>query len=104
MLALSLPVSVMAETGTASWYGRENKFGARGEKLQHSIPGAAHKKLPFGSRVKVTDLKTNRSVVVVIEDRGPYKKGRIIDLNYAAASQLGIISRGICKVKLEVLK
>ena len=64
---------------------------------------AAHKTLPFGTKVRVTDLRTGRAVVVRINDRGPYKPGRIIDLSQAAAHVMGMASVGITPVKLEVL-
>ncbi len=65
---------------------------------------AAHRKLPFGTYVKVTNLENGRSVIVRINDRGPFKKNRIIDLSYEAAKRLGIISKGVAHVKLEVIK
>jgi rare lipoprotein A len=65
---------------------------------------AAHKTLPFNTRVKVTNLDTGESVVVRINDRGPYKKGRIIDLSKAAAQKIGLIQTGMVKVRLEILK
>jgi rare lipoprotein A len=100
---LFVPILAKAEVGVASWYGKENSRGSTGKKLEPHLPRAAHKKLPIGSKVKVTDLKTNKSVVVVIEDRGPYIKGRVIDLNLCAAKQLDLINRGLTKVKLELV-
>ncbi|MGD9410130.1 MAG: septal ring lytic transglycosylase RlpA family protein, partial [Thiohalocapsa sp.] len=64
---------------------------------------AAHKTLPLGSRVRVTDKRTGKSVVVRVNDRGPFVKGRIIDLSRRAATELGIIRRGVTPVKVEVL-
>ena len=64
---------------------------------------AAHRSLPFGSQVKVTNLSNQRSVIVRINDRGPYYQGRIIDLSMAAAEQLDMIQCGITQVKVEVL-
>ena len=64
---------------------------------------AAHRTLPFGVNVRVTELSQNRSVIVRINDRGPFKRGRIIDLSVAAAQKLGIIQKGSATVKLEIL-
>lgn len=94
--------------GTASWYGyesgphyRSRPKTANGEFFNPQKFTAAHKKLPFGTRVKVTNLKNNQSVIVVINDRGPYVKGRIIDLSKHAAQSIGM--DGIGKVSLTVL-
>jgi rare lipoprotein A len=93
------------QTGKASFYA--DKFEglptANGEKYRHNKLTAAHKTLPFGTRVKVTNLSNNQSVEVVINDRGPYSEGRIIDLSKSAAEQLGFINLGIADVKLEVV-
>ncbi|MBC7755900.1 MAG: septal ring lytic transglycosylase RlpA family protein [Bdellovibrio sp.] len=92
--------------GLASFYG--GKFNGRrtasGEKFNHHALTAAHKTLPFGSKVQVTNLRNGKSVVVRINDRGPFVKGRIIDLSKAAAKQIGLSSSGTARVKLEVLK
>jgi len=93
---------VHTEVGIASWY--KDRRTASGERFDSHAMAAAHKHLPFGSKVRVTDLKTDKSVIVRINDRGPYKKGRIIDLTYTAASQLGICQRGLAKVRVEVLR
>lgn len=88
----------------ASWYGpgfHENKT-ASGEIFDMYKMTAAHKTLPFGTRVRVTYKE--KSVVVRINDRGPYVKGRDIDLSYAAAKELGILEEGVVKVKLKILK
>ncbi len=88
--------------GSRSWY--KDKRTASGEKFDINALTAAHKKLPFGTKVKVVDLTTNKSIIVRINDRGPYKKGRVIDLSIGAARRLGMYDRGIAKVRLEVLK
>ena len=67
------------------------------------MPTAAHRSLPFGTRVRVTDLATNRSVVVVITDRGPRVRDRVLDLSLGAARSLGITDRGVAQVRVEVL-
>jgi len=93
---------VKTEVGIASWY--KDRRTASGERFDAHAMAAAHKKLPFGSKVRVTDLKTDKSVIVRINDRGPYKKGRIIDLTYGAAEELGICQRGLAKVRVDVLR
>lgn len=89
------PVSV--QTGVASWYEGEG-VGKRAGTLT-----AAHRKLPFGTLVRVTNLANNRSTVVKINDRGPFIKGRVIDVNATAARQLAMINSGVSRVRLEVL-
>ena len=64
---------------------------------------AAHKSLPFGTRLRVTNVATGRSVTVRINDRGPYVRGRVVDVSYSAAESLGIVGKGIAKVKLDVI-
>lgn len=93
---------VKIEHGLASWYN--DRRTASGERFNGSALTAAHKKLPFGTRVRVVDLKTENSVIVRINDRGPYIRGRIIDLTTGAARQLGMYERGIARVRVEVLK
>jgi rare lipoprotein A len=93
------------QTGKASFYA--DKFDghptASGEKYRHSKLTGAHKSLPFGTKVKVTNLSNNQTVEVVINDRGPYVDGRIIDVSKSAAEQLGFVNQGITEVKLEVI-
>ncbi|HDC92352.1 hypothetical protein DRJ58_02940 [Candidatus Acetothermia bacterium] len=93
------------EVGIASWYGPgfQGKTTANGELYDMFAYTAAHKTLPFGTVVRVVDLETGRSVVVRINDRGPFIPGRIIDLSYAAAKELGIIARGTARVGLIIL-
>jgi len=92
-------------TGLASWYGRRfhGRRTASGERYDMAALTAAHKTLPFGSRVRVTNLDNGRSVVVVINDRGPFVKARVIDLSHAAAAQLGFLQDGVAKVRIDVL-
>jgi rare lipoprotein A len=94
------------EEGIASWYGGRwiGRLTANGERYRAGDMTAAHKKLPFNTRVRVTDLKTGKQVVVRINNRGPFIRGRIIDLTTAAAKQLGTYDRGIAKVRIEALK
>ena len=91
------------ERGVASWYGRKfhGRRTANGERFDMHDMTAAHRTLPLPSRVRVTNLETGRSVIVRVNDRGPFKDGRIIDLSHAAARKLGI--SGIGKVEVRRL-
>ena len=93
------------QSGKASWYGPGHigKKTASGEIFTGKAHTAAHRTLPLGTVVRVHDVATGRSVVVRINDRGPFIDGRVIDLSEAAASELGIRSRGIGDVTLEIL-
>ena len=93
------------ETGVASWYGPgfHGKTTASGEIFNQERFTAAHPTLPWGSRVKVTNLANGKSVEVRINDRGPFVKGRIIDVSRAAARALGMMESGIATVKVEWL-
>ena len=92
------------QTGKASFYADkfDGTITASGEKYRHNRLTAAHKTLPFGTKVRVTNLANNKTVEVVINDRGPYVDGRIIDLSRAAAETLGFENYGLADVKLEV--
>jgi rare lipoprotein A (peptidoglycan hydrolase) len=89
----------------ASWYGKsfQGKPTASGSVFNPHRLTAAHRTIDLGSTVKVTELRTGRSVVVRITDRGPFSPGRDIDLSYAAARKLGIVRRGVARVRLELL-
>lgn len=95
-----------SETGKASYYADslQNRKTASGDIYKHEFHTAAHKKLPFGSKVKVTNLSNGKSIVVEINDRGPFVKGRIIDLSKSAFSSIGDTSLGLIKVRIEVLR
>ncbi len=88
--------------GDASWYGIEERgrLTANGESMDPEAMTAAHRTLPFDSVVRVTDLETGRSVTVRINDRGPFIRGRIIDLSHRAARELGIDRKGVARVML----
>jgi len=93
------------QTGTASYYGSRHhgKRTASGEPFdQHGLT-AAHRSLPFGTRVQVTNLANDRRVVVRINDRGPHTRGRLIDLSRAAADQLGMLRSGTARVRVQSL-
>ena len=93
------------QEGVASWYGPKfhGRLTANGERYDMDGVSAAHLTFKFGTLVKVTDLETGRAIIVRINDRGPYVKGRIIDLSREAARRLGILEKGIAKVRVEVL-
>ena len=97
--------SGVRRTGLASWYGPgfHGRITANGEVYNQYGMSAAHKTLPFGSRVRVTNVKTGQSIEVRINDRGPYIRGRIIDLSYTAARKVGIHKPGVAQVHIEVL-
>ncbi|MEY4360654.1 MAG: hypothetical protein RLZZ631_2140 [Cyanobacteriota bacterium] len=93
-------------SGQASWYG-PGFYGNRtasGEVLRPGTLTAAHRTLPFGTQVRVTNMGNGRSAIVRINDRGPFHSSRVIDLAHGAASNLGLISSGVANVKLEVLR
>lgn len=91
-----------AARGVASFY-TEEQLTANGENFNPHALTAAHPTLPFGTRLRVTDVSTGRSVTVRVNDRGPYVPGRVVDVSYSAAETLGIVGRGIAKVKLDVV-
>lgn len=94
-----------AEIGVASYYARKfnGRTTASGARFDSARMLAAHRTLPFGTRVRVTNLENRRSVVVTVVDRGPFRKGRIIDLSRAAAKELGFAHAGLATVRLDVI-
>lgn len=92
------------QRGSASWYGKEfeGKKTASGERFDADDMTAAHRKLPLGTKVEVTNLENGKSVEVEVNDRGPYAKGRIIDLSKAAAKKLDMTHDGTAQVQIEV--
>ena len=95
------------DTGLASWYGEETailgRLTANGEVFDPKIVSAAHKTLPLPSVVRVTNLDNGKSLVVRVNDRGPFAKGRIIDLSHEGARLLGFVEKGIAKVRVQIL-
>jgi len=89
--------------GVASFYSEGTKT-ASGEAFNPQELTAAHPSLPFGTRLRVTDVSTGRSVIVRVNDRGPFVHGRAVDVSYSAAASLGMIERGTAKVKLDVVQ
>jgi len=93
----------VASRGLASFY-TEGTLTANGEKFDTHELTAAHRTLPFGTRLRVTNVATRRSVTVRVNDRGPFVRGRIVDVSYSAAKTLGMVRGGIAKVKLDVVQ
>ncbi|PDT73579.1 septal ring lytic transglycosylase RlpA family protein [Bradyrhizobium sp. C9] len=93
----------IASQGVASFYS-EGQETASGEKFNAHELTAAHPTLPFGTKLRVTDVKTGRSVTVRVNDRGPYVPGRIVDVSYSAAQSLGMIGKGVANVRLDVVQ
>ncbi|NEV94278.1 septal ring lytic transglycosylase RlpA family protein [Psychroflexus sp. YR1-1] len=98
-------VFTQTQTGKASFYSDkfEGRPTASGEIYKHSLATAAHRTLPFGTKVKVTNLNNYNTAIVKINDRGPFIRGRIIDLSRSVAKSLGILESGVTEVRIEVL-
>jgi rare lipoprotein A len=92
--------------GTASYYAAKfhGKRTASGEKFNSKLMTAAHRTLPFGTQLKVTNLRNKKSIIVRVNDRGPHVRGRIVDISRAAAEQIGLRHTGTARVALEILK
>ena len=101
-MQLSSCILYKSQTGLASYYADyyEGRKTANGEIFQHNKLTAAHKKLPFGTKVLVTNLSNQKTVVVKINDRGPYVRKRIIDLTKKAANELDMLGTGVTKVRI----
>ena len=94
------------EKGKASFYADKHQFGktASGERYNHDLKTAAHRTIPFGSKIEVTNINNGRSVVAVVNDRGPFVNGRIVDLSKSAFSSIGNTSAGLLNVEIEVIE
>ena len=101
----STRAGLASEMGLASWYGTRHhgRLTASGVVFNQNALTAAHRTLPFGTRVRVTNLENGRQVVVQITDRGPYQSRRVIDLSREAAQALGMLTPGVVRVRLETL-
>ncbi len=99
------PAPGPVETGIASWHGAELQGNrtASGERFDQRALTAASRTFPIGTRLRVTNLDNGRSVVVRVNDRGPFARGRVIDVSYAAARALGMVGRGTARVQIEAL-
>ncbi len=99
------PAGRAAQDGMASYYGQDfaGRRTASGERFDPRALTAAHRQLPFGTRVRVTNLENGRSVTVRINDRGPFAGGRIVDLSWEAARELGMLRAGVARVRVEVV-
>ena len=109
-LATAIPTATDAfagksQSGVASYYGKRfhGRRTANGERFNMNALTAAHRSLPFGTKVRVTNPRNGRSVTVRINDRGPFHGGRNIDLSRAAAARIGMVNSGVAKVTMEVL-
>lgn len=94
-----------SQEGIGSYYGRkfQGRRTASGQRFDNNALTCAHRSLPFGTRLRVTNLKNGLSVIVRVTDRGPFRHGRIIDVTYAAAQQLDMVRDGICTVRIDVI-
>ncbi len=95
--------AMAGQVGSASWYALTSKT-ASGERMNPNALTAAHRSLPFGAKVRVENLGNGRSVVVRINDRGPFVGGRVIDLSKAAAARIGMVNQGTAKVRVTRVK
>jgi rare lipoprotein A len=108
-LSLAAPVlapstaQAFTQTGIGSYYGSElhGRRTASGERFNQSAMTAAHRTAPFGTRLKVTNLTNGRSVLVRVNDRGPFVRGRVVDISAGAARQIGMHGRGLARVRIE---
>ena len=100
----STPAHAFKQCGKASWYAGPGSKTASGERLRHGANTAAHRSLPFGSKVRVTNRRNGRSIIVRINDRGPFIHGRVIDLTKGGASRLGFINAGVTPVCITRVK
>lgn len=108
VLALTLPFGAArasVQEGVVSWYGGQfhDRPTASGELFDANAMTMAHPSLPFGTKVRVTNLRNGRSVVVRVNDRGPFVGSRIADLSEAAAASLGMLARGLARARIEIL-
>ena len=93
----------VASHGVASFYTEGTKT-ASGERFNTMEMTAAHPTLPFGTKLRVTDVSSGKSVTVRVNDRGPYVQGRVVDVSYSAANALGMVGKGVANVKLDVVQ
>jgi rare lipoprotein A len=99
-LTAAVPAAAKSQCGTASWYALHSKT-ASGERMNPAAMTAAHRSLPFGTKIKVTNQRNGKAVMVRVNDRGPFVKGRVLDLSKAAAAALGFVRSGHTKICME---
>lgn len=106
MLTISLTVLGQIQVGKASYYSKRatGRMTASGDRLHHDSLTCAHRSYPFGTLLQVTNPSNGRMIVVRVNDRGPFVRGRIVDLSWAAAKVLGILSTGVANVIIEPLE
>ncbi len=104
LLAMAAGGRAQVEEGKASYYSKKwtGRRTASGEPLHHDSMTCAHKTMPFGTLLKVKNVSNGKEVIVRVNDRGPYRKGRIVDLSWGAAKEIGMLAAGITAVELEV--
>ena len=102
LAVLMLCSSAQASIGLASYY-KIGKHTANGERYNPNGFTAAHRKFPFGTWLKVTNLGNKRYVIVRVNDRGPFVKGRVLDVSYGAAKELGMVGRGVTRISFDVV-
>ncbi len=101
-LAIS-PAAIAKQSGKASWYSLPGNRTACGERMNPRALTAAHRTLPCGTRIRVTNSRTGKSVVVRVNDRGPFARGRIVDVSRSAGQQIGLVRSGIAAVTVSVV-
>ncbi len=102
LAVLMLCTSAQASSGLASYY-KMGKRTANGERFNPSGFTAAHRRFAFGTKLKVTNLSNHRFVIVRVNDRGPFVRGRILDVSYGAAKELGMVGRGVARISFDVV-
>lgn len=103
LLPSATPARAASQRGLASYYAAPGERTANGERFDMQRLTAAHRTLPFGTRVRVTNLRNGRHVVVRVNDRGPFVAGRLLDVSYAAARRLGLLETGVAPVSMRVI-
>jgi rare lipoprotein A len=110
-LALALSLATLAfapgaqanQSGKASWYSLPGNRTACGERMNPKAMTAAHRTLPCGTKIKVTNKRTGKSVIVRVNDRGPFVRGRIVDVSKSAGQKIGLVATGVAAVTVSVL-
>ena len=106
IIATSLIVTISSFAEAAAWTGKASYYGGRGRTASGQHIGhltAAHRSLPFGTKLRVTNLHNQKSVIVTVNDRGPFVRGRIVDVSSGAAGVLGMRSAGVASVRIEMV-